>query len=72
MSGFPKHSFSLATCLLATSLVGARAVDFSHDIVPILREHCAACHTGDKKKGGLSMNSRSDLMAGGENGKAVV
>ncbi len=48
------------------------APDFSHDIVPILREHCAACHTGDKKKGGLSMNSRGDLMAGGENGKAIV
>jgi hypothetical protein len=46
-------------------------VDFSHDIVPILRDHCAACHTGDKKKGGLSMNSRSDLMAGGEGGKVI-
>ncbi len=50
----------------------AAAPDFSHDIVPILREHCAACHTGDKKKGGFSMNSRGDLMAGGENGKAIV
>ena len=48
------------------------APDFSHDIVPILREHCAACHTGDKKKGGLSMNSRAELMAGGENGKVIV
>jgi hypothetical protein len=46
-------------------------VDFSHDIVPILRDHCGACHTGEKKKGGLSMNSRADLMAGGENGKVV-
>jgi mono/diheme cytochrome c family protein len=71
MPGFPKNSFPLAACLLATSLAGAGAVDFSHDIVPILREHCAACHTGDKKKGGLSMNSRSDLMAGGENGKVI-
>ncbi len=71
MSGFPKNSFFLAAWLLATSLAGAAAVDFSHDIVPILREHCAACHTGDKKKGGLSMNSRSELMIGGENGKVI-
>ena len=71
MAGFPKNSFSLATWLLATSLAAAGAVDFSHDIAPILREHCAACHTGDKKKGGLSMNSRTELMAGGENGKVI-
>ncbi len=69
---FSKKTFPFATLLLAASAGCASAVDFSHDIVPILREHCAACHTGDKKKGGLSMNSRSDLMAGGENGKAIL
>ncbi|MEQ1850845.1 MAG: DUF1549 domain-containing protein, partial [Chthoniobacteraceae bacterium] len=65
-----RHSVAV---LLLLSAVGApvAGVDFSHDIVPILREHCAACHTGDKKKGGLSMNSRGDLMAGGENGKVI-
>jgi len=47
-------------------------VDFSHDIVPILRKHCAECHTGDKKKGGLSFNTRNDLMSGSENGKVIV
>jgi len=58
--------------VFAQTCAGSAAPDFSHDIVPILREHCAACHTGDKKKGGFSMNSRGDLMAGGENGKAIV
>ena len=46
-------------------------LDFSHQIVPIIREHCAECHTGDKKKGGLSMNDREALLEGGENGLAV-
>lgn len=50
----------------------AAPVDFSHQIVPILREHCAECHTGDKKKGGLSMNDRKSLIEGGENGAVVV
>jgi len=48
------------------------AVDFSHQVVPILRTHCAECHTGTKKKGGFSMNDRTSFMAGGENGAAVV
>ncbi len=54
--------------------VAARAasVDFSHQIVPVLREHCGECHTGDKKKGGFSMNTRADLLKGGENGVAII
>ncbi len=46
-------------------------IDFSHQIVPILRAHCAECHTGEKKKGGFSMNTRESFIAGGEDGKAV-
>ena len=48
------------------------AVDFSHQIVPILREHCAECHAGEKKKGGFSFNDRKSLMEGGENGPVVI
>lgn len=54
------------------SLGAALGVDFSHQIVPILREHCAECHAGDKKKGGFSFNDRAALMEGGENGPVVV
>ncbi|MEI6234790.1 MAG: DUF1549 domain-containing protein [Planctomycetota bacterium] len=63
---------------LMVSLIGfggivmAGEIDFSHDIVPVLRQHCTECHTGAKKKGGLSMNSRADLLRGGENGAVVV
>ncbi len=58
--------------LAAAALPAAAAVDFSHEIVPILRKRCAECHTGDKKKGGFSFNDRASLLAGGENGAAVV
>lgn len=61
----------LASLILAIPALSA-PVDFSHQIVPILREHCAECHTGDKKKGGLSMNDRAALIAGSENGPVVV
>jgi hypothetical protein len=60
----------LAGLLLTTSL-GAAPVDFAHEVVPILRKHCSECHTGDKKKGGLSMNTRASLLEGGENGAVV-
>ena len=54
-----------------TASLGAAPVDFAHEVVPILRKHCAECHTGDKKKGGLSMNTRASLLEGGENGAVV-
>ena len=60
------------TLLIVAGRSGAAEIDFAHDVVPILREHCGKCHLGDKKQGGFSMNTREALLAGGENGKAVV
>lgn len=60
-------------CLfLLLSTLTASAVDFSHEIVPVLKKHCADCHAGDKKKGGFSFNTRTDLLEGSENGSVIV
>jgi hypothetical protein len=56
---------------LAVSAVSGAEIDFAHDIVPVLRQHCGECHTGAKKQGGFSMNTRDLLVAGGESGRAV-
>src|SRR5579872_4398550 len=47
-------------------------IDFAHDIVPILQKRCAKCHAGTQKKGGFSINARQALLAGGDDGPAVV
>ena len=60
----------LVGCFLTASL-GAAPVDFAHEVVPILRKHCGECHTGDKKKGSFSMNTRATLLEGGENGAVL-
>jgi len=65
------RSSPLLAALLLTTSLGAAPVDFAHEVVPILRKHCSECHTGDKKKGGLSMNTRASLLEGGENGAVV-
>ena len=63
---------AIASLLAAAPSLLVAAVDFSHQVVPILKEHCAECHTGDKKKGGLSMNDRASLLKGSENGAVVT
>ena len=56
---------------LFASLTRAEDVDFVHKVLPILKTHCAECHSGDRREGGLGMNTRAELMAGGENGDVV-
>ncbi|MCC6508979.1 MAG: DUF1549 domain-containing protein [Pirellulaceae bacterium] len=48
-----------------------KPVDFSHEVVPLLKKHCVKCHAGDSKKGGFSFNTRQDLVEGSENGPVV-
>ena len=77
---FPSPSLPLSVLfgswILLSSAAPVRAadgkLDFAHDIAPILRAHCVKCHTGDKKQGGFSLNTRAELLAGGENGPVVV
>ena len=52
--------------------LAAAEIDFTHEIAPILRTHCGKCHLGAKKEGGLSLNTRELLLAGGEDGKVVT
>jgi hypothetical protein len=47
---------------LAFTARGFAAVDFAHEVVPILTKHCVECHGGDESKGGLSMNTRALLL----------
>src|SRR3954451_13852136 len=63
---------AIGTLAICNAAQAAETIDFAHEIVPILRTHCGQCHTGDKKKGGYSMNTRAALIAGGESGAAVV
>ena len=51
---------------------GEGSVDFAHDIAPVLQRRCAKCHAGTQKKGGLSINTRQTLLAGGDTGPAVI
>jgi hypothetical protein len=56
----------LPLALLATFTPLARGqdkkVDFAHDVLPLLKEKCAKCHTNGTYKGGVSMDTRADLI----------
>lgn len=41
---------------------GKTGVDFTHDIVPILRNHCGKCHTNGVAKGDFAMDTRASFL----------
>src|SRR5260370_40502950 len=45
---------------------------FEKQVRPLLADHCHKCHGPDEQKGGLRLDSRSGVLAGGDTGPAVV
>ncbi|OWK46756.1 DUF1553 domain-containing protein [Fimbriiglobus ruber] len=55
-----------------TDAAHAAAQLFERKVRPVLVEQCQKCHGQEKQKGGLRVDSRQALLAGGESGPAVV
>jgi hypothetical protein len=48
------------------------APDSFESVQPLLTARCASCHGGKSKQGGLSVETRDDLLTGGKTGAAIV
>jgi hypothetical protein len=68
-SNFMKYRILIFWLLFACPGTPAIAIDFAHEIVPILRSHCAECHAASEAKGGFSINTRDSFL---ESEAAVV
>ncbi len=50
----------------------AGPVEFAKDIRPIFADNCYKCHGPEKHKNGLRLDSKTDALAGGDSGKAIL
>ena len=50
----------------------SRQVDFVKDVKPLFDASCVQCHAKGKAKGGLSLQTREEMLKGGKSGPAVV
>ncbi|MEE3219852.1 MAG: DUF1549 domain-containing protein, partial [Planctomycetota bacterium] len=55
-----------------TSGQDAQQAYFAKEVQPILKNECSRCHSGHKREGGLSLNTRRTAIAGGDEGPAIV
>ena len=69
----PSATFNAGLILLGLAGVAQSApVSFRHQIQPILRANCVACHKPTKDKGGLDVTTHAALIRGGKHGETVV
>jgi uncharacterized membrane protein len=54
-----------------TTASGA-SVSFANDILPMLQSRCVNCHGGQRTEKELNLNSYEGVMAGSEDGPAVI
>lgn len=56
----------LAVSVLLTTSALAAAVDFVHDVRPVLQKHCYNCHGEKKQKSGLRLDIKAEAFKGGD------
>jgi len=45
---------------------------FEKNVRPLLVKHCYECHSADEANGGLTLDSKSGMLTGGDSGPAIV
>lgn len=51
---------------------GKETVSFTRDIAPFMVNLCLGCHSGQRPRGGLSLNTFEDMMKGGDSGRVIL
>src|SRR5438034_8000810 len=73
--GFRERRFQPVSAAFGVAIllcqISFAAVDFDRQVHPILAARCFACHSGDKRSGGLSLSNYSEILRGGKTGKVV-
>ena len=85
MSNFKIYSLSFGSLILASLAVSAapdtsklpaaadkKNVTYTQDIQSIFKDNCYNCHTGDRPKAGLRLDTLEAALKGAKDGKVIV
>jgi uncharacterized membrane protein len=64
--------FGLPAIALHGALEGDPTTFYGARIAPILKDHCLLCHSAEKHRGGLRLNTYAAIMHGGKDGPVIV
>jgi len=73
VAGITRLAMVLSTAILGAAPARADSAEdhFERVVRPLLVERCHACHAGAEAKGGLRLDSRAAVLAGGDSGPAI-
>ncbi len=71
IAGLAILSAHVAAAPLVAQDESSEKITFDDHIKPIFRQRCAACHSPDKKSGGLDVTNFTALMLGGSSGESI-
>jgi hypothetical protein len=60
--------FALAGAAASSDPPAHRSIDFAHEVAPLIKAHCAKCHTDGTYKGSFSLDTRETMLKS----KAIV
>ena len=67
-----RGSFQILALLLTATTVARAEFDFIQKVQPVLEGSCVRCHSAEKKKGGLRLDTKEGFLQGGASGPTVV
>ena len=70
-------AMALSAPVLALLVLRAQAIEdplakFQKEVLPILEERCFECHGPEKQKGGLRLDHKSGMLAGGDSEEPAI
>jgi mono/diheme cytochrome c family protein len=60
-----RATFAFGALVLPARAQPPQAVDFAHDVIPLLKARCGPCHTNGTYKGSFSLDTRADVLKSG-------
>ena len=72
LAGLPLFAAEASAGLEVAELSREKPVDFTREILPILRKNCLACHNTRDAEGELNLETPATIAKGGESGVMVV
>ncbi|MDB4353274.1 hypothetical protein N9Z64_00940 [bacterium] len=70
--GRPAEVLALEPPLPISDLERTTPVDYTSEILPLLKQNCLACHHAKEAEGGLVMETLETIVKGGDSGTALV
>ncbi|WP_339731338.1 PSD1 and planctomycete cytochrome C domain-containing protein [uncultured Gimesia sp.] len=64
--------FLVMFCVHSVTTASTADFPFEKQVAPILQKHCIECHNDSTRDGGLSLESQSSTLKGGESGNVLV